>query len=100
MGIIYLKKKEIDKAEVEFQKVLTVTPNEPAALKEMAHVFLVRGDVDRAESLLQKVVSANYVDDEIYYLLGALTEQKGNLEEAVRYYKKNCERLLEKGCLR
>ena len=100
MGIVYLEKKNIDEAEEQFQKVLNIYLNDPVALKGMAQVSLLRGDINRAENLLRKVLSSNYVDDDIFYLMGELNEKKGNLEEALQYYKKNCQKFLQKKCLR
>lgn len=100
MGIVYLEKKNIDEAEEQFQKVLNIYLNDPVALKGMAQVSLLRGDINRAENLLRKVLSSNYVDDDIFYLMGELNEKKGNLEEALQYYKMNCQKLLKKECVR
>jgi tetratricopeptide (TPR) repeat protein len=95
-GTIYLKKTEAEKAEKEFQMVLEKTPDDPAALKGIAQVHLLRGEVDRAEDLLQKVILSNYVDDDLYYIMGEVYEKQGKLKEAVSFYKKNCQKLLQK----
>jgi len=100
MGIIYLEKTELEKAEEEFQIVLEKDPDDPAALKGMAQVYLYRGNIDQAEELLKKVLSSNYVDEDIFYVMGELYEKKGNLKEAIQYYKRNCEKLLQKRWLR
>jgi tetratricopeptide (TPR) repeat protein len=96
MGIIYLKKAEIEKAEKEFQVVLEKAPDDPAALKGIAQVHLLRGEVDMAEDLLKKVILSNYVDDDIYYVMGEIYEKQGKLKEAISFYKKNCQKLLRK----
>jgi tetratricopeptide (TPR) repeat protein len=95
-GTIYLKKTEAEKAEKEFQSVLEKTPDDPAALKGIAQVHLLRGEVERAEDLLQKVILSNYVDDDLYYIMGEVYEKQGKLKEAVSFYKKNCQKLLQK----
>jgi tetratricopeptide (TPR) repeat protein len=100
MGIIYLDKIELEKAEREFQVVLEKNPDDPAALKGMAQVYLHRGNIDEAEELLKKVLSSNYMDEDIFYVMGELYEKKGNLKEAIRYYKKNSQKLLQKKWLR
>ena len=94
MGMIYLDLKKPDKAGEAFQSVLKNNPDNLAALKGMGQVYLSRGEIDKAESLLKKVIASNYVDDDIFYVVGELYEKKGNHEEAMRYYKKNCEQLL------
>lgn len=100
MGIIYLDKVELEKAEREFQIVLKKNQDDPAALKGMAQVYLHRGNIDEAEKLLKKVLSSNYMDEDIFYVMGELYEKKGNLKEAIRYYKKNSQKLLQKRWLR
>jgi peroxiredoxin len=94
MGMIYLDQKKPDKAGEAFQFVLKNNPENPAALKGMGQIYLLRGELDKAESLLKQVLASNYVDDDILYVLGELYEKKGNHIEAMRYYKKNCQRLL------
>jgi peroxiredoxin len=94
MGMLYLDQKAPDKAGEAFQFVLKNNPDNLAALKGMGQVYLSRGEIDKAESLLKKVIASNYVDDDIFYVVGELYEKKGNHEEAMRYYKKNCEQLL------
>lgn len=96
MGIIYLKKAEIEKAEKEFQVVLEKAPDDPAALKGIAQVHFLRGEIDMAEDLLKKVILSNYVDDDIYYVMGEIYEKQGKLKEAISFYKKNCQKLLRK----
>ena len=60
----------------------------------MGKIYLLKGETDKAESLLKKVIASNYVDDDIFYVMGEVYEKKGNVTEAMRYYKKNCQRLL------
>ena len=94
MGAIYLAKAKPDKAEEVFQQVLKDNPDNPAALKGMAQVYLLRDDIDKAEELLKKVLSSNYTDEDFFYVMGELYEKKGNLKEAIHYYKKNCQKLM------
>ena len=95
-GTIFLKRNKIDMAKSEFQTVLKLTPDNPAALKGMAQVNLFEGSIPTAEKLLNKVISANYIDDDLYYILGQVYEKQGKLQEALNAYKINCENLLHK----
>jgi predicted Zn-dependent protease len=83
-------------AKSEFQTVLKLNPDNPAALKGMAQINLLKGNITTAEKLLNKVISANYIDDDLYYILGQVYEKQGKLQEALNAYKKNCENLLRK----
>jgi tetratricopeptide (TPR) repeat protein len=95
-GTILLKRNKIDMAKSEFQTVLKLTPDNPAALKGMAQINLFKGSIATAEELLNKVISANYIDEDLYYILGQVYEKQGKLQEALNAYKKNCENLLRK----
>ena len=95
-GTILLKRNKIDMAKSEFQTVLKLTPDNPAALKGMAQIYLFKGSIATAEELLNKVIAANYIDEDLYYILGQVYEKQGKLQEALNAYKKNCEYLLGK----
>ncbi len=95
-GNILLKRTKIDMAKFEFQTVLKLTPDNPAALKGMAQVNFFSGSTAAAEELLNKVISANYIDDDLYYILGQVYEKQGKLQAALNAYKINCEHLLGK----
>lgn len=95
-GNIFLKRNKMDMAKSEFQTVLKLNPDNPAALKGMAQINLFKGNISTAEKLLNKVISANYIDDDLYYILGQVYEKQGKLQEALNAYKKNCENLLRK----
>ena len=95
-GTIFLKRKKIDMAKSEFKTILNLTPDNPAALKGMAQVNLFKGNIATAEELLNKVISDNYIDDDLYYILGQVYEKQGKLQEALNAYKRNCEHLLRK----
>jgi len=100
MGVIYLEKGELENAEGEFQTILKKNPENLAAIKGMAQVHLGRGNIEKAEELLTKVISSNYIDEDIFYVMGELYEKKGDLKEALRYYKRNSQKLLRKSWLK
>ena len=62
----------------------------------MAQINLFKDSIATAEELLNKVISANYIDDDLYYILGQVYEKQGKLQKALNAYKKNCENLLHK----
>ena len=95
-GTILLKRNKMDKAKSEFQTILKLNPDNPAALKGMAQINLLKGNISTAEELLNKVIAANYIDDDLYYILGQVYEKQGKLQEALNAYKINCENLLHK----
>ena len=95
-GTILLKRNKMEMAKSEFQTVLKLNPDNPAALKGMAQINLLKGNISTAEELLNKVIAANYIDDDLYYILGQVYEKQGKLQEALNAYKINCENLLHK----
>ena len=95
-GTILLKRNKMDQAKSEFQTILKLNPDNHAALKGMAQINLLKGNISTAEELLNKVISANYIDEDLYYILGQVYEKQGKLQEALNAYKINCENLLHK----
>ncbi len=96
IGSIYLEKKEADMAESEFQKVLEKNPNDPEALKGILQVHMLRGDIDeKSDELLKQILATGYVDEDICYMMGEFYELKGDIKNAMKYYKKSCKQLMQ-----
>lgn len=88
-----LKVTDLDEALKLINLALLEDPQNIAYLDTLGWVYFQRREYDKAfevyMSLERKVQSENYAMglDEVYYHIGMIYEQKGDKDEAVRYYR-------------
>jgi tetratricopeptide (TPR) repeat protein len=61
-----------DKAEMDYRKVLSVAPEDPAALRQLGMIYVDQGQIVQAYSLLKKGAELQPDDPEIQLKLGAI----------------------------
>jgi tetratricopeptide (TPR) repeat protein len=61
-----------DKAEMDYRKVLSLAPEDPAALRQLGMIYVDQGQIVQAYSLLKKGAELQPDDPEIQLKLGAI----------------------------
>ena len=86
-GFIFFTLNQLHMAANQFTKVLSIDPNHNNASMNLAIVKILLGDLKNAESMLLNLKNI-YPDNYIILLnLGFCNEQKGNIEQAIEYYR-------------
>ncbi|MFN0131953.1 MAG: tetratricopeptide repeat protein [Phycisphaerales bacterium] len=83
---------EIDKAFASLTKILALLPNDLDAMNRLGHVAMLRGDLDEAVRLYQRVGELARDDSwraASYGNLGLIEQTRGNLDAAEAYLKKS-----------
>jgi tetratricopeptide (TPR) repeat protein len=97
IGNCYIQKNELDKAAQEFNKVLEgikpekddISANEIAtkAMAGMGEVYLLKGDFEKAQKYIEKVLD-NYPEDErMTFNMGEIYFSNNKIGEAIHYYE-------------
>ena len=93
MAILYLQKKEYDKAIDAAERSLTLDPGSAWAIWRYARVLTFSGRPEEAIPLLEKAIRLNPLGPSPFYGdLGLSLRLTGRFEEAVVFYKKAIER--------
>src|SRR5262249_28483757 len=71
-----------DKAETDYRKVLSVAPEDPAALRQLGVIYLDQGQIVQAYPLLKKSADLQPDDPEIQLKLGLISLAAGNYRQA------------------
>lgn len=81
----------------ELQKILQINAEHLEANLVMSQIEIIQGGDGIAEGRLriQRILAANPDHPEANYLMGLVCEEQGEMEHALRYYKKAAKRLLE-----
>src|SRR5262249_47293019 len=61
-----------DKAEMDYRKVLSVAPEDPAALRQLGIIYVDQGQIGQAYALFKKFVDLQPDDPEIQLKLGQI----------------------------
>jgi tetratricopeptide (TPR) repeat protein len=87
LGDCYLRKSDIDKAEIVYQELLKIDPEDVRAITGAAKCYAARGDAVQAESMLLSIVgSAASVHVPAYVALAEVQRQLGKTSEAIASY--------------
>ena len=54
LGLAYIEESKLEDAVVEFEKILTINPNESMAYANLALIYFRMGDLDKAKLLIKK----------------------------------------------
>jgi len=80
----YLAAGKEDKAKVEFEKVLKISPTNPSASKNLAKIEARTGDLGRARDLLKALLKESPGDEEAIILLAEADFKAGNQTDGDR----------------
>ncbi len=97
IGSCYVQKNELDNALQEFNKVLEgIKPekedlggNEIAAkaMTGIGEVYLLKGDVEKAQKYIKKVLDNNPANEHLAYNMGEIYFSKNKIDDAIHYYE-------------
>ena len=65
LGLAYIEESKLEDAVVEFEKILTINPNESMAYANLALIYFRMGDLDKAKLLIKKSESLNDKNSDI-----------------------------------
>jgi Flp pilus assembly protein TadD len=89
IGNAFLNKKDYDSAVTAYNDLLRVDPNNAKGIVGIAKAELARGNVDGAEAALLKAADNPAASSrEVFDSLADIKNNKGDTDEAVKWYKK------------
>jgi tetratricopeptide (TPR) repeat protein len=89
MGLVYMSRQDVNRAQEYFQKALTIDPDNILALSDMADVILIRkGPPDEALRYALKAVSKSPPFYQPYLSMGSVLIVLGRETEAAEFYRK------------
>lgn len=75
LGKVYLQKKQIPEAKVEFESVIQINPENIVAHKKLAQIYKGEGQFDKAIETCKRVLLIDPTDKEIKGVLGTLERE-------------------------
>ncbi len=85
LGLIFLANKEIDQAIEYFNKALSINEREEYKLN-LAIALQMKGEVEEAKEILEKLIENGYKTAEVKYNLGKIALKEGNYVEALKNF--------------
>lgn len=87
LGIAYLNENSLQKAFVEFQQALDISPKDKSYLYAMGHVYFRQGHHAKGEDMFRKAIRVDPNYSEAHNYLGKVLVLQGMHDEAVVEYK-------------
>jgi tetratricopeptide (TPR) repeat protein len=91
IALIYLQNKELDKAKEAFKEAKQANPNDTSLLITEANMYLELKDYATYKSIINSILANNPNDADLFYNLGVISANSGELEEAEKHYAKAIE---------
>ena len=91
IALIYLQNKELDKAKEAFKEAKQANPNDTSLLITEANMYLELKDYTTYKSIISSILANNPNDADLFYNLGVISANSGELEEAEKHYAKAIE---------
>ena len=82
----YMRDKLYDNAIRIYRKLIELNPKKATYYSSLAHVYGLKGDLDRQIEYYRMSLKFDPEDDEVYANLGAAYEKKGLFAEALKAY--------------
>lgn len=95
LASLYLTMKRVDDAEDQVNAILAGDPEDRHAMLMRGIILYLRGDLDVAQELLERVLILNPDPARTNYYLGLINEKKGNQDKAIYYYRQALKRLID-----
>ncbi len=89
LGVAYLEENQLDKAEVEFRKLIELDPESATGYANLGLVFLRKGKYSDAEAQLLKAIDISPEDPDIRLILAKTYELNNKKEDAVKVLEKS-----------
>jgi tetratricopeptide (TPR) repeat protein len=91
LGRLALEADALDAADLVFEKLLSIAPDDPRALKQLGLVSFMRSDYSRAEQFLLSYHATGRFDYETSYYYGEVLLRREKTAEAHYYYRRSLE---------
>ena len=88
LGVLFVYYRQIDKAAVQFERVLKVMPDHIDAKLHLAVVKTSKGQLEQAENLYRDVLDADSKNAIATYNLAVLAEKRDEFDDSLEYVKK------------
>lgn len=92
-GIVLARQNRVNEAAAAFDKALSASPDDPLIMREAGIFHYRKGDMGRAEPLLQKAMSRDPRDYMASFFYARLLDDTGRGRRASHYYKDVLRRL-------
>lgn len=86
-GIVLSRQNRVTEAAKAFEEALNVAPDDPLVLREAGIFHFRKGDMIRAEKLLQSAMRKDPRDYMASFFYGRLLDETGRQQQASAYYK-------------
>jgi Flp pilus assembly protein TadD len=87
-GIIYTRKKSDAAARQDFKNAIALNPDWPAPHANLARLYLLKGDVQKAISWFESAIKLNPKEIDIYSDLAKIYEEQKNYFKVIQVYEK------------
>lgn len=91
MGLAMLEDNDLEGAEAEFKKLVSLAPGEALGYANLGLVYLRTGDYDQAQKNLIKALDLSPEDPDIRFNLATVYKYQNQQEDFIRELKKNIE---------
>jgi Tfp pilus assembly protein PilF len=98
-GKSYLVKGDYDNAVLVLKKACIAAPDNLLYEKDLATAYYLRGEVDNAKSIIEKLVEKDDSSEEIFLLAGNIYKSKQEAKAAEKVYKKGLKKFDKSGGL-
>lgn len=88
LGYLSIEKGDLDEALEINLEAYDYNPDNTVIQDNLAHLYHLRGEMDKAEELFEKLIKSEPYFPEAYYDYGLYLEDCGKAEEAAEMYKK------------
>jgi tetratricopeptide (TPR) repeat protein len=91
IALIYVQLGETDKAIAAIKDARKINPEDLNLLLSEADLYMKLGDKDMFKVLMQEAIKRDPENAILYYNLGVINTEQGQIEDAMNYYKKSIE---------
>jgi tetratricopeptide (TPR) repeat protein len=89
LGFAYLEENRLDEAELQFLRLIELTPDNAVGYANVGVVYLRMGKYDEAEKYLTKATELDSIDPNIRLNLAKLYEMMNNQQASMKQLKRN-----------
>jgi len=95
----FIKQGDYSNAILVLDKALHLQPSNVEIGKDLAVVYLIQKDNDKALEVLRPFIDNDIADDQAYQLAGNIYKSKNDAKEAAKVYRKGIKKFPESGAL-
>jgi tetratricopeptide (TPR) repeat protein len=88
LGLLYIKKGMVKKAEFHYSRALEIEPDMPGAVANMANLQVILKNYDKAETMYRKAIKLDPGNPVLYNNMGSMFAYRKMLPEAAECYRK------------